>query len=519
MGRLRIGLTISGAISLGAYEAGALAVLLIAAQERPDALVIDAVSGASAGAMTGLLAAHTLIAGRDPVDVMVRSWVDLPDIDNLKTHDLAAPLSTEAVERFGADVLFADEHGQPHAPPQTSPIAASFSLTSLGGLGYKVVQGPDRPAVDSVTHLDRWFDVLSPDSDPEVWRRALEAALVSGANAIGFPPRLYEHTGAELALMEANGVSPLPDGPAWYTDGGTVDDESFGRLIDILPPHEEVEAAGDARVVVLVHPTPTGLPEASLWTSAEIRPGWLRTAVQAQGVQRSQSLLDDLQSVAKTNQRVAWLDLASAAVAEAIEDTVDHDQLQQIRDSVAGAFDTIAHQQAGIRAAVGRAEEPPAEAPPDLRHLVEQLMGRATGLADKQNVTVEVVSPALDESGEPASDLLAGEGLGHFFGFTAKELRQSDFNLGWKHMTTWVRDVLPTYGVDDVDATILRVVEARRLERSWRDVERGGADWGDIDLGDKLEVGLIAAHVAHVAEHDLLHWGGTEREGGQLPDG
>src|SRR5438552_2754213 len=49
MGRIRIGLTISGAVSLGAYEGGALAALMTAVQAVPDQLRVDAVSAASAG--------------------------------------------------------------------------------------------------------------------------------------------------------------------------------------------------------------------------------------------------------------------------------------------------------------------------------------------------------------------------------------------------------------------------------------------------------------------------------------
>ena len=49
MEQLRIGLTISGAVSLGAYEGGALAALLIAVQDLCKAddppIVIDAGSG------------------------------------------------------------------------------------------------------------------------------------------------------------------------------------------------------------------------------------------------------------------------------------------------------------------------------------------------------------------------------------------------------------------------------------------------------------------------------------------
>ena len=70
-----IAFTISGAISLGAFEGGALAALLVAVQriqtDDPNIVRIDAIGGASAGSIAGLLAARTLLAGLDPVRVVL----------------------------------------------------------------------------------------------------------------------------------------------------------------------------------------------------------------------------------------------------------------------------------------------------------------------------------------------------------------------------------------------------------------------------------------------------------------
>ena len=82
MGRVRIALTISGAVSLGAFEGGALAALITGVQaaqrlatdrQQPD-LRIDAFGGASAGAITAVLAARAVTAGLDPVAMMEQAW-------------------------------------------------------------------------------------------------------------------------------------------------------------------------------------------------------------------------------------------------------------------------------------------------------------------------------------------------------------------------------------------------------------------------------------------------------------
>ena len=73
--QVRISVVLSGGASLGAYKAGALADLLMGVRrlqrERSDVVVVDAVGGASAGALVALLGAHALLEGLDPLDVLL----------------------------------------------------------------------------------------------------------------------------------------------------------------------------------------------------------------------------------------------------------------------------------------------------------------------------------------------------------------------------------------------------------------------------------------------------------------
>src|SRR5271157_4605710 len=105
MGRLRLALTLPGAVSLGAYEGGALAALLVAVQQLEGAVVIDAIASASAGSMTGLLAARSLAWGADPVDIMKRAWVELDDLKDMSTHEIASPLSAASLLVMAEQVL------------------------------------------------------------------------------------------------------------------------------------------------------------------------------------------------------------------------------------------------------------------------------------------------------------------------------------------------------------------------------------------------------------------------------
>ena len=76
---IRISLVLSGGASLGAYQAGAVAALLEAVQAsraRGVDVAVDAIGGASAGAIVSLLAGHALADGRDPVRLLHDAWVE-----------------------------------------------------------------------------------------------------------------------------------------------------------------------------------------------------------------------------------------------------------------------------------------------------------------------------------------------------------------------------------------------------------------------------------------------------------
>src|SRR5437868_1744441 len=68
---LRLALTLPGGIAPGTFEAGAICGLLAWVQElnalEPDTALVDVIAGASAGALSGLLAARVLLSGDDPV--------------------------------------------------------------------------------------------------------------------------------------------------------------------------------------------------------------------------------------------------------------------------------------------------------------------------------------------------------------------------------------------------------------------------------------------------------------------
>src|SRR5438067_78887 len=115
---LRVSLTISGAVSLGAYEGGVLAAIVGCLQELAPRwpVRIDAMGGASPGSITALLTARTLLGGLDAIDVMHKAWVEAPSLRQLERGAKSAPLTMGALSELAAEIL-----SQPEDPARAQP--------------------------------------------------------------------------------------------------------------------------------------------------------------------------------------------------------------------------------------------------------------------------------------------------------------------------------------------------------------------------------------------------------------
>jgi hypothetical protein len=504
MAKLRIGLTIAGAVSLGSYEGGALAALLTAVQAMgPEAVVIDAITGASAGAITAVLAAQCLLRGLQPIEAMKASWVDLPSLSRLATHDMGSPLSAKVLAEEAKKLLATG--GVPGgAPMQPDNIDLAITITTLGGFDYRIVSLMKTTPVDAVTYLDWAEFTLKPDSTDTVYAAAAEAALASAANAVGFPPKLLRRTPEDIAKAVANGVlnPPNPNG-TWYTDGGTVNNEPFGRLLDVIGG-EDPRAN---RLLLLVHPSATKPPPVDAWVDPTEQPRWTRTGLRAKKINGAQSIYDDLRRLEKTNTRVVSVEDLARAIEGAVTTSADRDALF---DAVRAFVTDYEQRHAVINEVIGRGRPAAARvAVADDVSLVDLLvtaLGRASGLEGKHTAKVEIVTPDLDPSQRPSEDLLAGEKLGHFFGFTAERFRRSDFALGYRNMTTFLRDDLPKHGVADEIAAALPTVDAAYNTLDWDRYREGDASFASLTWGEKLRLARLGGHIAHVVERDVRHW-------------
>lgn len=522
MAKLRLSLTIPGAVSLGAYEGGVLAALVVAARTLgEETVLIDTIASASAGSITGLLTARALLRGCDPVELLSKAWVENVSFDALKSHSTASPLSNAALDAMANQVL--GPQGVPEGDPstwQSEPIMLSMAVNTLAGFTYEIANLTRDTTVSASTFLDFYTVTLDKTAEAPVYVTHAQGAIASGSNAMGFPPKLLNRK-AEEAEYEQAGLEGFPaDGNIWYTDGGTVDNEPLGRTIDLAGN----VTSDDDRLYLLIHPDP-GAPTSqtdTVWSGDSPTPPWLRTATHALSMARNQSIYDDLRTLEKTNTRLAWVESIVPALEAGLNDgmakaKLTPDQQDTVRASLAsslsGALGTVRQQQHEIKAKTALSKPPaaPPAAPSleDYRQALRVLITAASGLEGRDEVKVEVVSPALgaDPSSTPAS-LLAGLFLFHFGGFIDIKFRQSDFALGYRNMTYWLKHCLGGYlpGVDLAPA--FAAVDAAYDKLGWDGIRHGGSSLNSLSLGEKVKLIELAGHVAHVVEHDV-HSGGA----------
>lgn len=520
--RLRIALTISGAVALGAYEGGALAALLRAIGplcEGDDPQVrVDAIGGASAGSITGMLAARCLLEGIDPVYVMREAWIERDSLSVMRTDTPDEPLSLDALRQASVDLLDPRDHrGAPAhrvGVCQSAPIRMVMALASLRGLEYRVPTLSARQQVRATTSLD-WATFTFTSGQPA--RELVEpprasptdVALASAANALAFRPVLLDRSGDEAGYRARGIVNFPPSKHLWYTDGGVLDSEPLTRTLDLVREVDQDSADDTRRIQLLVHPNPTGAPTGTAWADEKHPPTWLATLLRARDLQRTQSIYDDLLHLEQINTRLDWTRRLSDEIGPVLDD-LDQDTSDRLREALVRALGVIEGQRRALRAHEADPGAAPAQPVPDkpVAELLRDAVARIAGIAGKERIALEVVSPlVLPEARTTAvSHMLAGEFLFHFGGFLAERLRQSDFDLGYRSTLEWLKaGGLRDHGLDPTldDEAFTRATHAYQPRKDWRTY--GGVALSDLPWPERVALAPVLAHIARVVVHDVRH--------------
>jgi hypothetical protein len=254
--------------------------------------------------------------------------------------------------------------------------------------------------------------------------------------------------------------------------------------------HGERERA--RRVQLLIDPRSEN---ASLdaWSDPEARPSWQTGASRALAILSEQSLFDDLRRIEKDNSRIEWAERLARELAHCL----DEDAAASLREFIA----QVESEREGMRADERHRDREGTDAEDgESADLLRRALCEVGGLVGKERIGIDVISPLLlaDRGDDDVGSLLAGEFMGDFGGFLSRELRASDFALGYESSTVWLDQGLPACGLEDdvVDRTVSFVESRRRYDPD--EVRGGEAELSDLSLTDRLQLVRLGAHLTRV---------------------
>jgi len=299
----KLSIVISGAVSLGSYEAGVIYELMEAIalhnkslQEtsvelyKEKRVLIDVITGASAGAMTaGILSQQLYYGGKQLREAygnpLFNAWVKKISIDKLlnleKEKQIYSLLSSDVIDEIGVSYIqdnpgdILDRH-----PAASDNLRIGLAMSNLNGFPREFVcqltlpQSKDELSISSIYYKDRGIQLfeMEPHWDRKKvswkpmaqscnWQILRMMALSSGAFPFAFRARrIVRIGGSEDSLTrsrdsrrKATAGDKLHRGDYLYTDGGIFENEPVGMAANLSKDIDEKD--GDSnRIYLFVAP-------------------------------------------------------------------------------------------------------------------------------------------------------------------------------------------------------------------------------------------------------------------------
>lgn len=468
----RLAITISGAVSLGSYEAGVLYEIIAAIGHHnqavageEDKIYIDVLTGASAGGMTAAIAAQKLLYDADALadphnNPFYNPWVVDISLDGLLNLTPDEKARKTAYSIFSSDLIqnLADKYitrryeSGAVKPSKRHPAAApsirlGLALSNLNGVSYSYPMRPGEDAANATFGYTRYQDEMvgvfqSDGTDGRdtlnAWAPWREAAVSCGAFPFAFRVKELHRTEEEYTRHHRDKWAPPAERDFAYTDGGVFQNEPLGlakNLVDEIDHHQNV----DSRFYLYVAPgakssdvnekfsaaTATFLPTAQALVRAVLNQAKFQDWIDAEAVNNQISLF---------NTRAMQLFLAMRVPPAA--GAPDLTAILQTAANVLlpGLFSRQPLPELDTREqASSRLSEQFAQEYAELQHH----RGQATADAWIDSILVLEVAAELNFKDEmtiygitATYDELGGGGLFAFEGFFARALREHDYNLG-----------------------------------------------------------------------------------------
>src|SRR5579862_6146822 len=241
----RVAITIGGAVSLGSYEAGVMYELLAALKAHniqspgEERIVVDVLTGASAGGMTAAIAAQKMLFDAGSLDGADGNAFYLPWVREVSLMGLlevgagssaVSLLSSHLVEGIARKHLTDRYSGSADLSRQIHPAAADaiqlgLAMSNLSGVDYAVETSSGEPFVYTrfQDEFIRTVDAKAGDT-PELWQQIRDAAVACGAFPFAFRIQELLREDSEYARLGPEAFPPT-SGRYAYTDGGVFQNE------------------------------------------------------------------------------------------------------------------------------------------------------------------------------------------------------------------------------------------------------------------------------------------------------
>jgi predicted acylesterase/phospholipase RssA len=505
----KVALILSGAVSLGSFEAGAVTELLYVLRELCKSgrkVVLDVITGASAGSMTAALVARAVMNDPEHRRFLHDAWVKEIDIRRL-VEDIPdnALLSKRPILEIAQKFLQV-RPGEVASPAPFAPetLWMSFTLSNMNGVDY-VLNPRDAKMFTSTFFADRRVFELTRDraSDNEYWRMITAAAVASGNFPMAFhPARVF----VQEAMYEGRAPGRLPE-EFTFVDGGYFNNEPIREAVQLA--HEADGQKLDAeRVFILVD---ANLNKSSADPSFGEAAPLLATVKRLFGILRGEAAANDWLRARRLNSQIAWRDTLLDNLIEIVRGNRLTDPeafLAQLRGAAAEIVEEKRALFPGRYAAtyldesLARTETELGEKLQELSAYQREVVGLMTfvlnsiaGLDKKAALDLHVICTEPEET--------AGDRAHAFGGFFEQAWREHDFRIGRRR----ARELLPR--ILQYDPAVVPPEPGVEYEnpRDLSGVTMKDADRGTREaLRDSMVRKAKAVIRAHVAGPKWLRW-------------
>jgi len=470
----KLAVVISGAVSLGSYEAGVMYEVIRAIgqhNQHPDTaeedrILIDVITGASAGGMTAVILAQKLIFQspclEDPeANPFYQAWVVDADIKAmLEEHDdppEASLLSSNYIMSVAKKHLckeYKPQENQPVHPAAAERIQVGLALANLNGIDYKIsLSGfPDEADIHKrsdffyTKHQDNLcFPVEAGNPEhlnPEYWKGKIPATCSCGAFPFAFRSLDVLRQLDDASFMGAVGLPE--DSKFTYTDGGTFQNEPVGLAKRLVKQIDTDPLDYENRYYLYVSPDPK--QSKSDHSFREKDASIDKTALKVASAIFDQSRFQDWIDTSSVNEEIEHFDAASLDFVKVLK---DHEAKS---DESLQALDVFLD---GVLEVLYKGEDPDDKARDFLRLdkqfaadiddsdlasrpllrtvLIKtiQFHEKSAGLGERDIMTVYSITAGSEE--------LAGDELSAFLGFCEIRLRQWDYRAGRRKAQAFLR--------------------------------------------------------------------------------